>query len=457
MRAAVSLGRRTRRPARRPDRPGVGRRPDPGRTRGRAGRIGRRRHQRADRHRPGAGRRGADRVQEADPVLPGRRRRSRAARDRLRRAELRRRRSGRCRPARRGAARAVPDRGPKTYGKVSDGMLCSARELGLGDDHSGILVLRAGAPGEDALTRAGHAGGGARHRGHPGPLLLPVGTRPGPRGRGRAGPPVHRRRRDRCRPRTATAIRCRCRTPRAARCSRSDVRRPRPVTTDPGLHPATAAVRRHAFDLADRRRDQLRDAGDRPAAACLRPQPSCRVPLGVRSAEPGEKLTTLDDVTRALDPDDLVIVDDRGPIGLAGVMGGASTEISELTTDVVLEGAYFDAGSGQPSGPPAQAALRGGQAVRTRRGPADRQRCPATLCRPAGPARRRAAGGRLHRGRRRRRRRSRLRCRPQRPAELAGMPIEPAAVRHRLEQVGAAWSTEDGLFSGHARRAGVPT
>jgi phenylalanyl-tRNA synthetase beta chain len=76
-------------------------------------------------------------------------------------------------------------------------------------------------------------------------------------------------------------------------------------------------------------------------------------PIGVRRAEPGEKLTTLDGTTRVLDAEDLVITDNRGPIGLAGVMGGANTEIADAapdpetgringTTDVVIEAAHFD-------------------------------------------------------------------------------------------------------------------
>ncbi|MEV0966430.1 phenylalanine--tRNA ligase subunit beta [Streptomyces sp. NPDC049910] len=75
-------------------------------------------------------------------------------------------------------------------------------------------------------------------------------------------------------------------------------------------------------------------------------------PIGVRRAEAGEKFTTLDGVKRVLDAEDLVITDSRGPIGLAGVMGGANTEIADSetdpetgevrgTTEIVVEAAHF--------------------------------------------------------------------------------------------------------------------
>ncbi|MCU1373713.1 MAG: pheT [Actinomycetia bacterium] len=65
--------------------------------------------------------------------------------------------------------------------------------------------------------------------------------------------------------------------------------------------------------------------------------------LGVRRARDGEVLVTLDDVARTLTVDDLLITDgDDVPVGIAGVMGGAACEISDTTTDVLLEMAWFD-------------------------------------------------------------------------------------------------------------------
>jgi phenylalanyl-tRNA synthetase beta chain len=65
--------------------------------------------------------------------------------------------------------------------------------------------------------------------------------------------------------------------------------------------------------------------------------------ITVRRAAASETLVTLDGQTRALHTEDLLITDSSGPIGLAGVMGGASTEIDASTLDVLIEAAMFDA------------------------------------------------------------------------------------------------------------------
>lgn len=62
----------------------------------------------------------------------------------------------------------------------------------------------------------------------------------------------------------------------------------------------------------------------------------------VRMAENGEKLTTLDEVERTLDENDIVIATDDGAIGLAGVMGGLTTEVENYTKNIVIESAIFD-------------------------------------------------------------------------------------------------------------------
>jgi len=64
--------------------------------------------------------------------------------------------------------------------------------------------------------------------------------------------------------------------------------------------------------------------------------------LIVRMAENGEKLTTLDEIERTLDENDIVIATEQGPIGLAGVMGGLTTEVENYTKNIIIESAIFD-------------------------------------------------------------------------------------------------------------------
>ena len=64
--------------------------------------------------------------------------------------------------------------------------------------------------------------------------------------------------------------------------------------------------------------------------------------IEVRRAKKGEKITTLDDKERILHEEDLLITDESEPIGIAGVMGGAITEVSDATTKILLEAAIFD-------------------------------------------------------------------------------------------------------------------
>jgi len=67
-----------------------------------------------------------------------------------------------------------------------------------------------------------------------------------------------------------------------------------------------------------------------------------RAQVEVRLARSGERLATLDHVDRALDPETLLIADSTGPLAIAGVMGGAASEVSDATRDVIVESAIFD-------------------------------------------------------------------------------------------------------------------
>ena len=240
----------------------------------------------------------------------------------------------------------------KTYGHVSDGMIASARELGLGDEHDGILRLaELGLDpdvGTDAIallglddaaaeinvtTDRGYAlsiRGVAREYSHatglaftdpvtaldPGAVAgFPVAVADDAPLRGRVGCDVF-----------------------IARVVRGvDPSKPTPAWMRARLQ--LAGIRSISL-VVDITNYVMLELG----------QPIHAYDLGrltggitVRRARAGEKLTTLDDQVRTLHPEDLLITDESGPLGLAGVMGGASTEISSSTKDVLVEAAHFDA------------------------------------------------------------------------------------------------------------------
>lgn len=232
----------------------------------------------------------------------------------------------------------------KTYGHISDGMICAEDELGLGDDHDGILVLDpAGAAtvGDDVLkllwtedevleidvtpdlshglsmrglAREAAAAAGV---GFDDPYATPMPENSD------AGYPVVL---DSERAQNFVALTIEGFDPAAAspkfmvdRLLASGVRSislPVDVTNYVMLESGQPL---HAYDAA-----------------------GLQGPIRVRQARDGEKLRTLDGVLRELVTDDLLITDDSGPIGLAGVMGGRDTEVTEATTAIVLEAAHFN-------------------------------------------------------------------------------------------------------------------
>ncbi|MCB5912360.1 phenylalanine--tRNA ligase subunit beta, partial [Streptomyces pinistramenti] len=244
----------------------------------------------------------------------------------------------------------------KTYGKKSHGMICSGDELGMGDDGTGgIIVLPPEAEvGTDAiellqlvdevldiavtpdrgycLSMRGVARETATAYGLPlrDPALLDV---PPPNS---FGYPVQ----------VADPLGCTRFTARTVTGLNPEARSP--IWLQRRLQKAGMRTVSLAVDITNYVMLEL----GQPLHAYDRS--TVDGPIGVRRATGGELLTTLDGTKRVLDTEDLVITDNRGPIGLAGVMGGANTEIAvgvtdpetgevRGTTDVVVEAAHFDA------------------------------------------------------------------------------------------------------------------
>jgi phenylalanyl-tRNA synthetase beta chain len=226
----------------------------------------------------------------------------------------------------------------KTYGHVSDGMICSRAELGLSGDADGIIVLDkdAAAPGDSAIDVLGLADD-----------VIDLEVNPDRayalslRGVGRD---------------TALAFGVPFDDPADVTVTAEgasypvvvDAAEACPVFTARGVTRATPGWMVRRIEQAGMRSISLAvDVSNYVMLELGQPnhaydKAKLRGAIAVRRAKAGETLTTLDDTERLLDPDDVVICDDRGPIGIGGVMGGADVEIDASTTDIVIECAYFD-------------------------------------------------------------------------------------------------------------------
>lgn len=232
----------------------------------------------------------------------------------------------------------------KTYGRTSDGMICSASELNLGGDHSGILVLPPGTaePGASAIDVVGlddvvfnlaitpdrgyclSMRGMAREIACATDLEFvdPADIPPLPV-EGEAWPVV-------VQPGTGVL--------------RFGLR---PVT---GIDPSAVSpwwLQRRLLLSGIRAISPAVDVTNYVMLELGHPMHAhdrslITGPFNVRFAEAGEKVTTLDDVTRTLNDGDVLIVDDVATAAIGGVMGAGTTEVRDSTTDVLLEAAVWD-------------------------------------------------------------------------------------------------------------------
>ena len=235
----------------------------------------------------------------------------------------------------------------ETYGKVSDGMICSAKEIGISDEHAGIIVLPEGKIGQDAIALLkvndvifdiainpdrGYAmsvRGLARELA--GSLQVKYVDPADPKiakkfGKSKSVKAVNVKIEDKTGAdqiyiRTLDQVNVKKSTPlwmqrRIEKCGMRSISLAVDITNYVMLELGQPL---HAFDAKF-------------------------IMGGLRVARAGKftKLTTLDKVDRKLDPDNLIIADSKTPLALAGTMGGLASEVSNETSKIALEAAHFD-------------------------------------------------------------------------------------------------------------------
>jgi len=229
-------------------------------------------------------------------------------------------------------------------GIESAGVLCSEAELELGDDASQVLLLpHDTAPGTPLVEVAGIADTvlEVEVTSNRGDCLSMLGV-----AREVAATSGVRLRRLRPRPReggTPAAGDVRVRVESTDLCPRYCARLVRAVTVQPSPLWLRLRLRRAGMRpvnvVVDATNHVMLERGQ-PLHAFDWEQLAERLTV-VRRAATGERLVTLDGVERILDPADLVIADARGPVALAGVMGGQASEVTAATRALLLESAFF--------------------------------------------------------------------------------------------------------------------
>ena len=235
----------------------------------------------------------------------------------------------------------------ETYGKTSNGMICSARELGIGEDHSGIMVFAEGDVqiGSDAISVL-----------EINDVIFDIAVNPD-RGYALSIRGIARE--------VASALNLTFTDPVDALRELKFADTGKGVTakiadketasifylrTMSNFDPAASVpiwMRRRIEKMGMRSISLVVDITNYVMLELGQPmhafdKSKISGGLTIKRAGKAQKFTTLDGQERSLDPDDLMVCDDKQPLALAGTMGGLSSEITETTTDIALEAVRFD-------------------------------------------------------------------------------------------------------------------
>ena len=235
----------------------------------------------------------------------------------------------------------------ETYGKISDGMICSAKEIGISDEHAGIIVLQEGKIGQDAIALLDVRD-----------VIFDVSVNPD-RGYAMSVRGLARE--------LAGSLQVKYVDPADPKIAKKFGKNNNPKVVSVKIEDKSGAdqIYIRTLDQVNVKKStplwmqrRIEKCGMRSISLAVDITNYVMLELGqplhafdaqyimggLRVVRAGKftKLTTLDKVDRKLDPDNLLIADAKTPLALAGTMGGLTSEVSSMTTKIALEAAHFD-------------------------------------------------------------------------------------------------------------------